>query len=201
MRHELIRAAIYNFLPDKTDQNEWDLDGLRTELGRLLALEDLPINEWLQKQSAQPAEDLIDRVTKVSDEWMEEKHKDINPKLVRELEKSLLLQTIDQLWKEHLQALDYLKRSIMLRAYGQKDPLNEYKREAFLLFETMLDKVHEQAVILLTHAQLRLVPATTEAEETDQSHQDIDFSKVGRNEPCPCGSGKKFKHCHGKIDV
>ena len=140
---------------------------------------------------------MIEVVTKTSDTWMEEKHKDINPQLVRDFEKGLFLQTIDQMWKEHLQALDYLKRSIGLRAYGQRDPLNEYKKEAFVLFETMLDRVHEQSTILLTHAQLRLAPP--EEVKTPEGEK-IDFSKVGRNDPCPCGSGKKFKHCHGKIE-
>lgn len=195
-RHELIQNVIYGFMPPKSDPDEWNLEGLKAELARLLALE-LPISEWVKEQKEPTADGLIEVVIKASDSWMEEKHKNINPELVRDLEKGLLLQTIDQMWKEHLQALDYLKRSIGLRAYGQRDPLNEYKKEAFILFENMLDKVHEQSTILLTHAQLKLTPVGQQA--ADGQADDIDYSNVGRNDLCPCGSGKKFKHCHGKI--
>ena len=195
-RHELIQNVIYGFMPPKSEPDEWDLEGLKAELARLLALE-LPISEWVKEQKEPTADGLIEVVIKASDSWMEEKHKNINPELVRDMEKGLLLQTIDQMWKEHLQALDYLKRSIGLRAYGQRDPLNEYKKEAFILFESMLDKVHEQSTILLTHAQLKLTPVGQQA--ADGQTDDIDYSNVGRNDMCPCGSGKKFKHCHGKI--
>ena len=195
-RHELIQNVIYGFMPPKSEPDEWDLEGLKAELARLLALE-LPISEWVKEQKEPTADGLIEVVIKASDSWMEEKHKNINPELVRDMEKGLLLQTIDQMWKEHLQALDYLKRSIGLRAYGQRDPLNEYKKEAFILFENMLDKVHEQSTILLTHAQLKLTPVGQQA--ADGQTDDIDYSNVGRNDMCPCGSGKKFKHCHGKI--
>ena len=218
-RHEFIANTINNFMPPRSEPESWDLQGLRTELARLLAL-DMPIEDWVQQQKEPNAEELIEIVTKASDSWMEEKHKNIEPQLVRNMEKGLLLQTVDQMWKEHLQALDFLKRSIGLRAYGQRDPLNEYKREAFTLFQNMMGRIDEQATILLTHAQLRLAQqkpegATDNADDADNANDagaadssdtqkqtdktNIDFSNVGRNDPCPCGSGKKYKHCCGKI--
>ena len=111
------------------------------------------------------------------------------------------------MWKEHLQALDFLKRAIGLRAYGQRDPLNEYKKESFTLFENMISRVREQATILLARAQLRLAPVeaenqvSQEGSEPASDKKPLDFSNVGRNDLCPCGSGKKFKHCHGKIEA
>ncbi len=205
MRHEIISDTIDYFMPSKSKSEEWDLDGLRQELARLTAM-DLPIQEWLAGDDAN-AEKLKAEVIKVSDQWMEDKHKDFPPEIVRSLEKSILLQTVDQMWKEHLQALDFLKRAIGLRAYGQRDPLNEYKKESFTLFENMISRVREQATILLARAQLRLAPveaenqALQEGSEPASDKKPLDFSNVGRNDLCPCGSGKKFKHCHGKIEA
>ena len=205
MRHEIISDTIDYFMPSKSKSEEWDLDGLRQELARLTAM-DLPIQEWLTGDDAN-AEKLKAEVIRVSDQWMEDKHKDFPPEIVRSLEKSILLQTVDQMWKEHLQALDFLKRAIGLRAYGQRDPLNEYKKESFTLFENMISRVREQATILLARAQLRLAPveaenqALQEGSEPASDKKPLDFSNVGRNDLCPCGSGKKFKHCHGKIEA
>ncbi|MEC7208965.1 MAG: SEC-C metal-binding domain-containing protein, partial [Pseudomonadota bacterium] len=119
---------------------------------------------------------------------------------MRMAEKSLLLQVLDQQWKEHLLQLEQLRQGINLRAYAQKDPLNEYKREAFHMFDTMLNSMRQTVTMALSHVELRqpdaeqaepdAVPAPAAAESN---------SKVPRNAPCPCGSGKKFKHCHGKL--
>ena len=196
MRHGVITDTISYFMPEKSNADEWDIEGLHNELARLLGM-NLPIEAWLKGSDAS-AEKLTQEVIRISDEWMEEKHKDFDPSIVRSLEKSLLLQTVDQMWKEHLQALDILKKGIGLRAYGQRDPLTEYKRESFALFEAMLSRIHENATILSSRAQLVAQPE----EETIKTPEgeEIDFSNVGRNDPCPYGSGKKFKHCHGKIE-
>lgn len=200
MRHEIIAGIIDNFMPAKTHADEWDLKGLREELKRIIAM-DIPVEELLKNNDAS-AETLYNVVVNITDKWALEKHKDINPQDVRGFEKSILLQTIDQMWKEHLQGLDFLKRAIYLRAYGQRDPLNEYKKEAFALFENMLARVRENVTIILCHTQLQLQKAAEEvasAPKNDSSAAEPDYSHVGRNDPCPCGSGKKFKHCHGQI--
>jgi preprotein translocase subunit SecA len=116
---------------------------------------------------------------------------------MRMAEKNLLLQVLDQQWKEHLLTLDQLRQGITLRAYGQKDPLNEYKREAFLMFETMLANMRETTSMVLSHVEIRQpdedgAPTAAPAEASANA-------KVSRNAPCPCGSGKKFKHCHGAL--
>ena len=235
MRHEIITDTVNYFMPEKSNADEWNIEGLHNELTRLLAV-DLPIEVWI-KASDFSSEKLITEVMNFSDKWMEEKYKGIDPQIVTSLEKELLLQTIDQMWKEHLQALDMLRRGIGLRAYGQRDPLVEYKKEAFNLFEAMLSRIRENVMVLSSHAQLRIVPAepvktpddsadafdsfdpmlsrirkneagSSSYDQSGAVSQDpikvpndgeIDFHGVGRNEPCPCGSGKKFKHCHGKI--
>src|SRR5690606_38271315 len=128
-------------------------------------------------------------------------------------EKRILLQTLDQLWKDHLLSLDHLRQGIHLRGYGQRDPLNEYKQEAFSLFEQMLGLLREMVVSRLAHLEIRMeAPPMQQAPKRKmfESRQDpamgseqpqgpATSDKVGRNEPCPCGSGKKFKHCHGAI--
>ena len=127
---------------------------------------------------------------------MIEKNKGLTPDIIKAWEKDLVLGLLDQTWKEHLQTLDYLKTAVGLRGYGQKDPLHEYKRDSFVLFSNMLDRLHERVAFYSTHLQVTL-PEKEPVKDADGNV--IDFSKVGRNEKCPCGSGKKFKHCHGAI--
>ena len=116
--------------------------------------------------------------------------------LMRMAEKSLLLQVLDQLWKEHLLQLEQLRQGISLRAYAQKDPLNEYKREAFLMFEAMLDKLRQTVTMALAHVEVRSPESQPEAPAEPAAAQPE--AKPSRNSPCPCGSGRKYKHCHGK---
>ncbi len=194
MRHEVIENMVLSTMPLKTHVDEWDLKTLHNECIRLLAL-DLPIEDWVHKEDI-TTEPMIEKLTSVSDEMMAKKHKDFDASVVHALEKSVLLQILDQTWKEHLQSLDFLKHAIGLRAYGQRDPLNEYKRESFTLFADMLARIRERVTLVLTHAQLTLAPPPSI--ETPEGKK-IDYSKIGRNDPCPCGSGKKFKHCHGAI--
>ena len=131
------------------------------------------------------------------------------PDAMRNIEKSVILQILDQQWKEHLLSLDHLRQGINLRAYAQKDPLNEYKREAFQMFEGMLDKMRQTVTMALAHVNLRPqqnagstdeAPAKKEAKQASAlGVTQVKSDKVPRNAPCPCGSGKKFKHCHGQI--
>jgi len=213
MREDCIMNLVYSAAPAKTVPEDWDIATLTAETGRLLAI-DIPFSSWAAEPGITP-EEMIERLNKKSAEAMEEKMKIIPAELRTEIEKSVLIESIDQNWKEHLQALDFMRTSIGLRAYGQKNPLNEYKRESFFMFENMLSRVRERVTLLLCHAQFQLkkpTPTTeehkpasepgqepTEETKTDQTNRPVISDKTPRNAPCPCGSGKKFKHCCGKI--
>ena len=197
MRHELIAETIMFFMPPKSSAEEWDFEGLRRALFKATGLV-LPLEEIMNKPDAS-TEQLIEFVTQKSDAFMTEKFSAIEENLVYSLEKNILLQVIDAMWKEHLQALDFLKKGISLRGYGQKDPLNEYKKEAFALFENMLDRVRQDVIAILATGQFNISqPAKTPSE--NEADEQISYDNIGRNQPCPCGSGKKFKHCHGKVE-
>ena len=194
MRHDVIENAVWQFIPEKTHPDEWNLEGLEEEIIRLVALK-LPLTHWV-KEDKLSQDALIERIQEISDKMMIEKNKGLTPDMIRAWEKDLVLGLLDQTWKEHLQTLDYLKTAVGLRGYGQKDPLHEYKRDSFVLFSNMLDRLHERVAFYSTH--LQVTPPEKEPVKDEQGNV-IDFSKVGRNEKCPCGSGKKFKHCHGAI--
>ena len=140
----------------------------------------------------------------MSDRYMAEKAVRIGPDTMRMAEKSLLLQVLDQQWKQHLLSLEQLRQGISLRAYAQKDPLNEYKREAFTMFEGLLAGLRETVTMVLSHVEVRQPEpergAGEQASEALRQPATMPANRtVSRNEPCPCGSGKKFKHCHGKL--
>ena len=133
---------------------------------------------------------------------MAEKAVRLGPDIMRMAEKNLLLQVLDQQWKEHLFSLDQLRQGITLRAYAQKDPLNEYKREAFMMFETMLANMRETTSMALSHVEVRQsddVGAAQKSADVPEVNRPAASRKVSRNAPCPCGSGKKFKHCCGAL--
>ena len=194
MRYEMSENAVWQFMPEKTHPDEWNMTGLEEEIIRLVAMK-LPLTTWVKEEKLNQ-EQLIERIQKISDQMMQEKNKAVDGKTVKAWEKELLLGLLDQTWKEHLQTLDYLKTAVGLRGYGQKDPLHEYKRDAFILFQNMLDRLHERVAFFSTHMQITPPPKEPVRNEKGEP---IDFSKIGRNEKCPCGSGKKFKHCHGAI--
>ena len=241
MRHEVIENVVSRCIPEGAYSEQWDIPALHEECLRLLAL-DLPVAEWAAEEGIADQE-ILERITKASDRAMAEKAANYGPEVLRMAEKSLLLQILDQQWKEHLLSLDHLRQGINLRAYAQKDPLNEYKREAFNLFDGMLTGLRETVCGVLSHLEIR-VQATPEemearmaaeraAREMHEGREDpalssddgagdgmadgetmvrsrqsavsIDpqdpstWGKVPRNSICPCGSGKKFKQCHGKI--
>lgn len=215
MRHEKIEEMVESFMPEKSGPQDWDAAAMQIEVGRLLALNP-PMESWLAEDGISAGE-ITRRLTEMSDELMKMKDEAYGEQVMRPVEKSLLLQVIDQAWKEHLQILDFVRGSIGLRAFGQKDPLNEYKREAFSSFSNMIDKVHEKITMLLSHLEIQIqrveefldkaAPKMTmkeeghplaEAEEPSKP-QPIQSRKVGRNDPCPCGSGKKYKHCCGRL--
>jgi preprotein translocase subunit SecA len=188
--------------------------------------------EWAKEEGIAD-EAIRERVMDAVDRKAAEKAANIGPEVMRSIEKSLLLQLLDQNWKEHLLSLDHLRHGIGLRAYGQRDPLNEYKREAFEMFESMLDHLREQITTLLAHVEIRAqepapaAPVTGAAQTQNGAQRQVvnqqagatngaarvksdlpagvdpndpaTWPQLGRNAECPCGSGKKYKHCHGRL--
>lgn len=211
MRTDCITSLVYASAPSRSVPEDWDLDTLYNETSKLLSMT-VPFSSWAAEPGITP-EEMIERLNKQSAQLMEDKMKIVPAELRNDIEKSILIQTIDQNWKEHLHGLDFMRTSIGLRAYGQKNPLNEYKRESFFMFENMLGRVREQVTTSLTHMQFQIqqphqTPTTEEHKSTletepetsaAQKNNPIISDKTPRNAPCPCGSGKKYKHCCGKI--
>ncbi len=239
MREEILADAVAKHIPEKAYAEKWDTAALALDCKRIFGLE-LPVEDWAREEGIAD-EEIRERIGDAARKKMAEKAARYTPELWRSVEKSLLLQMLDQHWKEHLLGLDHLRQGIGLRAYGQKDPLNEYKREAFMLFDDMLSRLRETVTTALSHLELRFeepaqvaqaaqsratgemharhadpltgenevpdgVPAasgTTTLVRPPASAFDADnpatWGKVRRNAPCPCGSGKKYKQCHGKV--
>jgi preprotein translocase subunit SecA len=233
MRHEVIENLVSRHIPENAYAEQWDVAGLDTALKNVLGL-DLPVQEWAKEEGI--ADDEVrERITRKADEHMASKVAKWGPEVMRYVEKSVLLQTLDHLWREHLVMLEHLRQVIGLRGYGQRDPLNEYKAEAFNLFETMITRLREAvtAQLMRVEVQMQQPPEEQQLPFMQASHINPDtgedelalaeagaatlaragittpaaernpndpssWGKVGRNEVCPCGSGKKFKHCHGK---
>ena len=224
-------------LDEKAYAEQWNMDSLHEEVLRLFAL-DLPVKDWAKEEGIADAE-IHERLTKAIEERVAAKEANYGPEIMRDVEKSLLLQLLDQLWKDHLLTLDHLRQGIGLRAYAQRDPLNEYKREAFDLFEEMLAMLRERVTQVMSHVELEVGepsqfnPTQQEMTETredpafvgeaayagDQDPAPLPFGpvvrrqasdnldpddpstwgRVSRNSACPCKSGRKYKHCHGKF--
>jgi preprotein translocase subunit SecA len=228
MRHEVIENLVARCIPENAYAEQWEVGTLHEECRRVFGL-DLPIADWAKEEGIAD-EEIKARITDAVDRKMAEKAANVGPEIMRMAEKSILLQILDQSWKEHLLQLDHLRQGIGLRAYGQRDPLNEYKHEAFLLFETMLRDLREQVTTFLCHVEIRVQgpedsfqPREPEPSRLRESHADPAMAemamaggdgeaaarrvaggdgaggKVSRNAPCPCGSGKKYKHCHGRV--
>jgi preprotein translocase subunit SecA len=232
MRAEVINALVTRRIPERAFAEQWESNELAEDCRRILML-DLPIAEWAREDGIGQAE-VLERIERASDAAMAAKAANFGPEIMRFVEKSLLLQMLDAVWKEHLLALDHLRQGIGLRAYGQRDPLNEYKSEAFALFNAMLDDLKERVTTMLSRVQLTPeVPPESLFQPTErvmvESHpapemaemamaggatqfataaaavDEIDpndpqtWANAPRNAPCPCGSGKKFKHCHGRV--
>jgi preprotein translocase subunit SecA len=232
MRYTVIEALVAKHVPENAYPEQWDTVGLREELKRVLGL-DLPVVEWAKEEGIAD-EELLARIEKKADEVMAAKVAQWGPDVMNYVEKSILLQTLDHLWREHLVMLEHLRQVIGLRGYGQRDPLNEYKSEAFQLFEDLSANLREAVTAQLMRVEvMQAPPAEEQAQLPYMEAHKIDpvtgedemapallpamaggngdvqaardpnnpatWGKVGRNEPCPCGSGKKFKHCHGKF--
>ena len=196
MRREAVAQVVERSVPAGTFSDQWNAEQLSADATRVLALE-VPAEEWFAEDGVAETE-IEERLTDMSDRYMAEKAVRIGPETMRMAEKSLLLQVLDQQWKEHLLSLDQLRQGITLRAYAQKDPLNEYKREAFTMFESLLAGLRETVTMVLSHVEVRQ-PEPEEAAAEAPVPRAMPQRKVSRNEPCPCGSGKKYKHCHGRL--
>ena len=228
IREDVINSVISEYVPPQSLAELWDLKGLEERLRGDFHI-DVPLQKWLEEEEHFHEEVLRERVLEKLVESYQEKEEMVGPEVLRRFEKSIMLQSLDQHWKEHLAAMDHLRQGIHLRGYAQKNPQQEYKKEAFALFTDMLEALKLDVVTILSKVKVRApedVDAVDEqrkaadsaprefrheqsgpaAEEpTQQNNADAQGqpvrkgAKVGRNEPCPCGSGKKYKHCHGKL--
>ena len=195
MRHEVIESIVYQSIPDQSYYDEWDVESLSTDVKNYLGLT-VPINQWV-KEDGIIEKEFINRLRNLSDKYMAERAVNFGIEVFREAEKTLLLQVLDQGWKDHLLMLDQMRQSIGLRAYAQKDPLNEYKRESFELFEEMLDKLRKTITSVLSFIEIK--NEETIEKEDYRDPIEVPNKKIPRNAICPlCNSGKKYKHCHGK---
>ncbi len=236
MRHTTIDDLVAKHVPENAYPEQWNTAALKEDIQRVLGLE-LPVDQWAKEEGI-AGEELVTRIERKGDEHMAAKAAQWGPDVMRYVEKSILLQTLDHLWREHLVMLDHLRQVVGLRGYAQRDPLNEYKAEGFNLFEAMSQNLREAVTAQLMRVQIvqqppeqeqvpklpymeahHIDPASGEDEmalaaagaQTLARHgigaatapqrnpkDPTSWGKVGRNEPCPCGSGKKYKHCHGK---
>jgi len=228
MRHQVIEDMIDLHMPPKTYADQWDTDGLKASTEKVLGL-DVPVADWAAEDGVD--QDVIaERLELAADEYMASKTVQFGPEQMRNIEKQVLLQTIDAKWREHLLTLEHLRSVVGFRGYAQRDPLNEYKTEGFQLFEGMLDGLRAE----VTEKLARIQPLTPEQQEElirqlqqqqAAQQQQVEaatagdapadaptpliegfdendpstWGNPGRNDPCPCGSGKKFKHCHGRL--
>ncbi|MBL8652566.1 MAG: SEC-C domain-containing protein, partial [Alphaproteobacteria bacterium] len=230
MRRETLDVLIARCIPHNAYPEQWDTSALHEEILRLYGM-DLPVADWAKEEGI-AEEEIHERIADAIERKMASKTAETGPEIMRQVEKSLLLQELDHAWKEHLLTLDHLRQGINLRAYAQRDPLNEYKKEAFELFEAMLAELRERVTTLLARVQIRvdappasdLMPEDPEMGKLLAQHplpegmemrdassptqaarkRGVDandpstWANVPRNAECPCGSGKKFKHCHGR---
>ncbi|PTW50469.1 preprotein translocase subunit SecA [Rhodovulum kholense] len=237
MRHEVIDDLVETHIPPRSYADQWDNEGLQRAVAQSLNL-DLPIVDWAEEEGVDD-ETIAERIADASDEAMASKAAQFGPEAMRNIEKQMLLQTIDTKWREHLLKLEHLRSVIGFRGYAQRDPLNEYKTESFALFESMLNSLREdvtqklgqirpltedernEMIRQLAEQQARLAEATAQAQPShadapadgtepapaalasaapgfDESRPET-WGNPNRNDPCPCGSGKKFKHCHGQL--
>jgi preprotein translocase subunit SecA len=215
MRDEYLGAIIDAHIPYGTTQEEWNKDGLKQDLQAATGFV-LPIGNLCNEPDID-SETLKEKILNEIDERLKERESTLPDDVVKMVQKSILLQVLDQLWKDHIATLDLMRHTIVLRAYGQRDPLNEYKKEAFNMFSNLLDVLKQRVTVVICHtviqtnSQERMQEAMDKEQNrkmdavhngqvinSDAGEQNI-FANVARNDLCPCGSGKKFKHCHGRI--
>ena len=221
MRHGVLHDTLRRYVPEDSVEEQWELPALEKELASVLHLS-LPIVEWFKSEPTLNDEAILKRIIEQADAGYQVKIDQVGASGFHQFERNVMLQSLDSHWREHLAALDHLRQGIHLRGYAQKNPKQEYKREAFELFEALLDSVRDDVNRLLMTVQVRAEEVQETAPQADVTnveyrHADYDEAlgadegesptqqpihaapKVGRNDPCPCGSGKKYKQCHGKL--
>jgi len=223
LRVDVVNQIIDYSIPPQSLEELWDVPGLESSLENEFGVT-IPIAKWLEEDSQLDEQQIRDRVLEALDQEHEKKAQSVGIEIMRQFEKEVMLNVLDSQWKDHLAAMDHLRQGIHLRGYAQKDPKQEYKREAFELFSDMLERIKHDTISLLARVQIRsdedveaLERQRRSQTEMEYVHQDLgqdvreveeyestapvvrDQPKIGRNAPCPCGSGKKYKHCHGKL--
>ncbi len=225
MREGTIGDIISQYIPPGTVEEQWDVPGLEKAVAAELTLH-LPVGQWLKDEENLDEDSLRLRIAAAAHSYYDEKFTQVEAEQLRQFERAVTLQTFDNFWREHLAALDHLRQGIHLRGYAQKNPKQEYKREAFELFSAMLDSIRNEVTRILMTVQIQSRQDVEKVEEPVELHnvryQHADYEealaeanaesepakaqpfvrqgqKVGRNDPCPCGSGKKFKQCHGRL--
>ncbi len=243
IRDEVVEVAVQEFIPRGSVEEQWDPEGLQQALRADFGL-DLPVAQWLEKEKTLNADQLCDRIVESAKDYYEQKVAEIGESIMRGFEKQVMLSQLDLHWKEHLAAMDYLRQGIHLRGYAQKNPKQEYKREAFEMFGQMLEQVKHDTISILMRVRLRSQEEVERMEAEQRARKAMEFQhaqasalasgataatasaaaaeavaggggggaaaepvqpfvrdgrKIGRNEPCPCGSGKKYKQCHGRL--
>ena len=230
-RRDVLVQAVNSFIPPQSLEEQWDVPGLEKHLSAEFGVE-VPVQKWLDEDQTLHEESLNDKILETIVEAYAAKEAIVGAEVMRNFEKQVFLQILDTLWKEHLSAMDNLRRGIHLRGYAQKDPKQEYKRESFELFRLMLEQLKEDVIRVVCNVQVQSQEEIDEIERqrraalqkqlsgsqavhtegSAMSDSDVEESnepaaepfvrsekKIGRNEPCPCGSGKKYKQCHGKM--
>lgn len=220
IRQDVFETTISEYIPPQSIEEMWDIPGLEERLRREFSL-DLPISHWLETEKDLYEETLRERILNIAIEEYKAKEEKVSAEVMRNFEKGVMLQNLDELWKEHLSSMEYLRKGIHLRGYAQKDPKQEYKKESFAMFTNMLNTLKFNVISILSRIQVRSqeemaeaqrLQAETEAKankqmQTNEPEQQVDLESlsdealanlnIGRNDLCPCGSGKKYKHCHG----
>ncbi len=227
MREDVLSSLISLYVPPQSVEEQWDIAGLEKALAAEYQLQ-LPLHEWLEKEPDLHEENLLQRISGVAHEQYQNKVDGVGAKIMHHYERAVVLQSLDTHWREHLSALDHLRQGIHLRGYAQKNPKQEYKRESFELFSTMLEEIKAEVTRILMTVQIRNEQQAEAVAETPRPLANVQYhhaayeealaeddrraggegkhqpfvrqsGKVGRNDPCPCGSGKKYKQCHGKL--
>ena len=225
MRHDVLNSTISLHIPEQSMEEQWDVPGLEKAFAAEFRLE-LPLVKWLEEDKQLNETGLRERINEIASKLYQEKVELVGAEAVRQYERAIMLQSLDVHWREHLSALDHLRQGIHLRGFAQKNPKQEYKREAFELFSMMLDGIKREVTQILMTVQVRdesdveAAEATPAVENVQYHHADYDEAlssddkpeaeehkpfvrnerKIGRNDPCPCGSGKKYKQCHGQLN-
>ncbi|HKK06088.1 MAG TPA: preprotein translocase subunit SecA [Gammaproteobacteria bacterium] len=231
IRADVVGALIDTYIPPQSMEEQWDVSGLEDALDGEFGLR-LDIRGWLEAEEDLHEEPLRERILEAVEAAYAEKEAQVGAEVMRHVEKAVMLQVLDTQWKDHLAAMDYLRQGIHLRGYAQKDPKQEYKREAFELFSQLLERIKHEVIAILTKIQVRSEEDVEAVEAQRRTQRSMEFQhaeasalgaaaagaegeaeaaeahtpfvrqgrKIGRNEPCPCGSGKKYKQCHGRLE-